>query len=108
MKKKSSGLFNSFKAFVTNLLPFGLNSTVKGTRSNLQRLMTLQIAALPEELPAGEGYDTLKVRSLQETVRCLQDSLQERHVRLQGIVGSLTLDTHCGKRQCISGLGRVE
>ncbi|WIA36649.1 hypothetical protein OEZ86_007933 [Tetradesmus obliquus] len=60
MKKKSSGLFNSFKAFVTNLLPFGLNSTVKGTRSNLQRLMTLQIAALPEELPAGEGYDTLK------------------------------------------------
>ncbi|WIA16477.1 hypothetical protein OEZ85_013159 [Tetradesmus obliquus] len=60
MKKKSSGLFNSFKAFVTDLLPFGLNSTVKGTRSNLQRLMTLQIAALPVELPAGEGYDTLE------------------------------------------------
>lgn len=76
MKKKSSGLFNSFKAFVTDLLPFGLNSTVKGTRSNLQRLMTLQIAALPEELPAGEGCDTLEVRSLQETVLCLQESLQ--------------------------------
>jgi hypothetical protein len=63
MKKKNSGLLNSFKAFVTDLMPFGLNSTVKGTRGNLQRLMTTQIAAMPEDLPAGEGYDTLEVRS---------------------------------------------
>jgi hypothetical protein len=61
-KKKKSGLFNSFKEFVAELMPFGLNSTVKGTQRNLQRIMTLQIAAMPEDMPAGEGFDSLEVR----------------------------------------------
>jgi hypothetical protein len=61
-KKKKNGLFDSFREFVADLMPFGLNSTVKGTQRNLQRLMTLQIAAMPEDMPAGEGFDTLEVR----------------------------------------------
>jgi hypothetical protein len=70
IKKKSSGLLNSFKSFVTDLMPFGLSSTLKGTHNNLQKLMTLQIAAMPEDLPAGEGYDTLEVRSACRKMHC--------------------------------------
>ncbi|KAF6250301.1 hypothetical protein COO60DRAFT_1647406 [Scenedesmus sp. NREL 46B-D3] len=58
--ERRSGVPNSLEPFVADLLPIGLDSTVNGTHGSLQRLMALQLAAMPVELPAGEGYDTLE------------------------------------------------